>query len=74
MMDLAAEIRARRFAELGPAPANAHEIYGTSTHHCAICPLTVLERCTLTCTSEREKLKDGVTVIVTCGGPSYPPP
>jgi hypothetical protein len=66
MIDFAAEARARRFVELGPAPENAHEIYGSSTHHCAICPLPRLDKCQLTCTSEREKLKlkDGVSVTI----------
>jgi hypothetical protein len=66
MMDLAAEVRARRFQELGSAPVNTHEIYGDPTHHCAICPVARYDRCTLTCSAEREKIKDGV--VVTVGG------
>jgi hypothetical protein len=66
MMDLAGEVRARRFPELGPAPVNTHEIYGSAVHHCAICPIARHDRCALTCTTEREKIKDGV--VVTVGG------
>jgi hypothetical protein len=66
MMDLAGEVRARRFPELGAAPVNTHEIYGSAVHHCAICPIARYDRCTLTCATEREKIKDGV--VVTVGG------
>jgi hypothetical protein len=66
MMDLAAEVRARRFPEMGSAPVNTHEICGSATHHCAICPIARYDRCTLRCSVEREKIKDGV--VVTVGG------
>jgi hypothetical protein len=65
-MDLAAEARARLFKELGPPPQNTHEIYGSASDHCAICPERRFDRCTKTCTEERKKLDatDGVSVSV----------
>jgi hypothetical protein len=58
---IADEIKSEPFWHV-PSYDGIPRLNGSQSHHCDVCPKPRAEICNLPCQSERDKIKDGVTV------------